>query len=455
MRKDCMVKNNNRIGNIAGTILGMGIALLAAQAVSAGNPINLQECMNLAIKNNALLQVAELNRNQFDTKTTQAKAQQLPTVGISGVYTHLGKVTSFSIPLGPGGAMKTIKFGTPENVNVNAKLQMPLFTWGRISGTVALAKAGRALSDIQGKQELFNVTDQVLRAYYAVLLNREVIRVYETTLERAEKQVQTAEKRFKTGNASNLERLRAKMQWTNASGSLSEAKSNHAKSMLFLAKTIGVADTHFTVTGAFAREPFQSEENDLINRAMAGRSELGMLSVQKVIQENSFRVARSGDKPNLYVFSGYSVQNGFNPMEPNKFIENWNAGVQLSIPLFDGFLTRHKTEEARIELKKTALQEKELHDLIRLQVRQTLIGLRQAEDKMTAQTENIEVSREALKTAEIQYENGVISSLDLIDFQQALTQSELLYTQALFNHIMTKLDLCKAVGDYHWFESSL
>ncbi len=449
------MKNNNLLRNCVRTMRSLGIVLLTAQTVFAGKYMNLQECMKLAIENNALLQVAEMNRNQAEIKTAQAKAQQLPSVGVNGLYTHLGKVTSFSIPLGPGGAMKTIKFGTPENVNVNAKLQLPLFTWGRISGTVAVARAGRTLSDLQKKQELFNVTDQVLRAYYAVLLNREVIHVYETTLERAVKQAQTAEKRFQTGNASNLERLRAKLQMTNASSSLAEAKSNHSKSMLFLAKTIGVSDTQFTITGAFVREPFQSEESDLISRAMDNRSELGMLLAQKVVQENALRIARSGDKPNLYVFSGYSVQNGFNPMEPNKFVENWNAGVQLSIPLFDGYLTKHKTEETRIELKKTALQEKELQDLIRLQVRQTLISLRQAEDKMTAQAGNIDVSREALKTAEIQYENGVVSSLDLIDFQQALTQSELLYTQALFNRILTELDLCKSVGDYQWFESAL
>lgn len=446
-----MNKRKNKqtaIGWIAGIIL-------TVQAVFAQKPLDLRECFRLAVKHNAMLQVAELVRNQSELKTAQARSQRLPSLGINGLYTHLGKVTSFSIPIGPGGSLRSINFGTPENVNVSAKLQMPLFTWGRIGAAIAAARAGRTMADIQKKLELFNVTDQVLRAYYAVLLNRQIILVYKTALERAEKQVQTAEKRFQTGNASNLERLRAKVQRTNSASSLTEAGGNLAKSMLFLSKTIGAEDTNYTVAGVIAFEPFRGDESELIDKAVAGRSEPGMLAAQKIMQENSIRMARSGDKPNLVAFSGYSVQNGFNPMEPDKFVENWNAGVQLSIPLFDGFLTKNKTQDARLELKKTELQTREVNDLIRLQVRQSLLSLKLAEDRMAAQAQNIDMSKEALKTAEIQYQNGVIASLDLIDFQQALTQSELLYTQALFNHIMAKLELCKAVGDYHWFENLL
>jgi HAE1 family hydrophobic/amphiphilic exporter-1 len=437
------------------TILWIAALLVAARTATAQKSLNIQDCLDLAVRHNAVLQVADLNRTQSDAKVSEAKSQIWPSLGISGVYTHMGKVTSFSVPLGPGGAMKTFKFGTPENVNVAAKLQMSLFTWGRIGNTVAMAAAGRTLVSVQRKQELLNVTDQVLRAFYAVLLNREVIRVQESGVERSDRQVATAEKRFHAGNASNLELLRAKVQLTNARSALVEAKSNLAKSMLFLAKTLGAEDTAFTVAGTFAREPFEAEEADLIARSLAGRTELAILAAQMGMQKNAIRVAQSGNKPSLYAFSGYTVQNGFNLMEPTKFVENWNAGVQLSIPLFDGFYTRNKTDEARIDLKKTEIQERDFRDFIGMQVRQSLISLKLAEDKMTAQAQNIELSKEALNTAEQQYSNGLISSLDLTDIQQALTQSELLYSQALFNHITTKLDLCKAVGDYHWFESAL
>ena len=452
-----MAKKKNDPPGLAPVWLGAGITLvlLGFHPAFAQKTLNLADCLGLAMKRSVPLQVAELVGIQSDAKTAQAKAQIWPSVGITGIYTHLGKVSSFSIPMGPGGESRTFKFGTPENVNVSAKLQIPLFTWGRIGNTVAMARAGRVLASVQQRQERLNVTDQVLRAYYAVLVNRDIIRVQESGVERAARQARTAEKRFQSGNASNLELLRAGVQLTNARSGLNEAKGNFAKSMLFLARTVGAEDTAFAVTGILAREPFEAAEEDLIAEALAGRAELGVLAAQMDLQKHSIRVVRSGDKPNLYAFTGYSVQNGFNPMEPDKFVDNWNAGVQLSIPLFDGFYARHKTDEARIDLKKTEMQVEDLRDFIRMQMRQSLINLQLADDRITAQARNIDLSKEALKTAELQYENGLISSLDLTDIQLSLTQSELLYTQALFNHIMTKLDLCRTVGDYRWFEAAL
>jgi outer membrane protein len=427
--------------------------VLSAQTIFAQKTLDLQECLKSAFQRNTALKVADLSWSQSNEKIGEAKSILWPSLGISGSYTHLGKVISFNMPI--GNEIRTIKFGTSDKVTMDAKLQVPLFTWGRIGGTVAVAKAGMMLTDTQRKQEKSNVTDQVLRSYYAVLMSREVILVRSSGRDRAAKQAQTAENRFQTGSASNMDRLRAQMQLNSAEDALAEARGNLNKSLLVLGKTIGVDDTALSVSGSFSLKPFKADEEDLVARAFQGRKELGIMSALMEIQRNSIRIAQSGNKPNLYAFSGYGVQNGFNLMEPDKFVDNWNAGLQLSIPLFDGFNTKHKSEEAKIDLKKTEIQDRDLRDLIRMQVRQALLSIKLAEDNRTAQARNIDLSKEALKTAEIQYANGVISSLDLIDIQQVLTQSELLYNQALFNRILTELDLCKSVGDYRWFESAL
>jgi outer membrane protein TolC len=431
----------------------IAVAALAVQAAFAQKTLTLEDCLKSAFERNPTLRMAELNWSQSGEKIGEARALALPTLGITGSYTHLGKITSFTMPV--GNEMRTIKFGTSDKVTVDAKLQVPLFTWGRIGATLAAAKAAGTLTDTQRKQERLNVTDQVLRSYYAVLMNRETIRVRETGLNRSRRQLQAAEKRFQAGTASGIDRLRAQVQLTSAENALADARGNLKKSLLSLGKTVGVDDTTLSVSGSFERGAFQADEEDLVSRAIRERKEIDLLAAQMDMQRNAVRIASSGNKPNLYAFSGWGVQNGFNLMEPDKFIDNWNAGLQLSIPMFDGFNARHKAEGAKIDLKKTEIQDRDLRDLIRLQVRQALLSLRLAEDDRTAQARNIDLSKEALKTAELQYAGGVISSLDLIDIQQVLTQSELSYNQALFNRIVTELDLCKAVGNYGWFESAL
>ena len=90
-----------------------------------------------------------------------------------------------------------------------------------------------------------------------------------------------------------------------------------------------------------------------------------------------------------------------------------------------------------------------------MQIRQTFVTIRQAEQKIHNQEENIKLAKEAYAVAEKQFRHGLVSSLEVSDARQTLNQSELLRTQAVFNHIMAKLDLCKAIEDYTWFEPSL
>ncbi len=61
------------------------------------------------------------------------------------------------------------------------------------------------------------------------------------------------------------------------------------------------------------------------------------------------------------------------------------------------------------------------------------------------------LAKEALQVAEKQYRDGLISSIEVLDAQHTLSQSELLRTQAIFNHIMTKVDLCRVMENYSWF----
>ncbi|UCE08450.1 MAG: TolC family protein, partial [bacterium] len=263
------------------------------------------------------------------------------------------------------------------------------------------------------------------------------------------------EKRFASGLVPKLELLRAQVQLKNSQSSMEEAQSNLTKSKIFLAKIIGRDDENISITGTFSYESVSIDEENLITRAQKIRSDLKILQLQQEINQNQIKLARSGNKLNFFLFSNYTVQNGFDPMDPDRFIDNWNVGVQVSLPLFDGFVTSHKVQQARLQFQTVQLQEQEIRDLIRLQVRQALITMKQSEHKIANQQQNITLAKEALQVAETQYQNGLVSSLEVLDAQQTLSQSELMHTQASFNHIMAKLDLSRAIEDYSWFESNL
>ncbi len=169
------------------------------------NALTLEDCLQLAFQNSRMLQVADISMDIAVQQISESKAQQLPAISLSGIYTRIGKITSFTIPMGQAGEPRKFQFGTPNRVNVDLKLQMPVFTWGRISSLIDISKVGRSMAEVQRRQQKVNITDQVLRAYYAVLLNEEIIRLRQASVKRAESHLQVAQDRFNAGVVPRLE----------------------------------------------------------------------------------------------------------------------------------------------------------------------------------------------------------------------------------------------------------
>ncbi|OQX84589.1 hypothetical protein B6D60_09035 [candidate division KSB1 bacterium 4484_87] len=435
-------------------IIFFSVLLLSFSFAFAQAKLRLDDCLKLAFSKSHLLKASGYSVQSAKAALAESRAQRLPSLTLSSMYTRIGKITSFSIPMG-AGETKKFQFGTPNRVSVDLKLQLPLFTWGRVSSTIELAQAGASLSQLQQHQQRLSLTAQVLQGYYAVLLNEEVIRLHESNVERAQHHFDVSKKKFDAGIAPRLQMMQAEVQLKNARTQLQDARGNLQKSLIFMGKLIGKGAEKIVLADSIRYEAVDFDEGKLIETALAHRSDLEGLRLRQQMSQSQMRLANSGNKPSLFFFSGYNVTNGFDPMDPDKFVDNYNAGVQLAFPLFDGFATNKKVAQARLDYEALLEQEKEAKENIKLQMQEAIIALRQAEAKIAAQKENIRLARETLKTAEIQYRDGLVASLDVLDAQQMLNQAELLHVQAIFNHIMAKLAICRATEDFSWFEVAL
>ncbi len=435
------------------TIIRRAISFLFLLPVllPAQQALTLEECLQTAFANSNLLRQADFFLAAAEERRLQNVSRRLPTVSARGSYLRVGKVSSFSIPMGPGGALREFRFGTPNRVNADLNLGLPLFSWGRINRQIEAATLGVDLSRQDRRQKALEVTDQVLRAYYSILLNQEAIAAAEKQLERAEAIAESARRRYASGHAAKLELLRAEVQATNACTQLDEARAALEKSNLWLAKVIGRPEEQVRAVGTLPFSPVVVDVEELINRTLE-RPDVKMVRLQQDILRRQSQVIAASLRPMLTGVAAYSVQNGFSPMNPDEFVDNWNVGVQLSLPLFDGGLTRHQVQETEKQIAALYVQEQEIREQLVVQIRQAFLTLTTAEQKAAVQQQNIVAAREALESAEQQYAAGRISSLDLIAAQQALAEAELLYLRALFAHLNAKLDLCRAAGDYTLFD---
>jgi outer membrane protein TolC len=427
--------------------------LLSARLAGAVERLTLSQCLGNAFAADRTLKSAALQIKSAEEQQGANAAQRWPSLALTSGYTRIGEISSFSFPM--NGRMTTLQFGTHNRVTLDLRSQMPLFTWWKLSNSIALAEQNTASSRLQAGQSRTALTDQVLRAFYAVLLNQAILNILHTNIERASRYAEISRRRFEAGQLSKLELLRAEVQLKNEQNGLQSAQGNLDKSIIYLAKTVGHPDSIIFAEGRLEPDAVQMDEAGIISRALQHRNDLLQLQLRRQISSRQAELVASADKPSVFMFAGYNVSNGFNPMQPDQFIDNWNVGVQISWPLFDGFATRRNVQTARINQQVAALQEEELAGLITMQIRQALVGIRQAESSIASQTGNLALAEEALKLAQTQFENGFSSSLELLDAQKALAQIELARVQAIFNHLMARIDLCRAMGNYEMFGEDL
>ncbi|RPI00317.1 MAG: TolC family protein [Calditrichaeota bacterium] len=428
------------------------LLLLAPLMLRSQTALTVEECLREAFKSNNLLRMADINIQIAQEKAAQSENQRMPSLNAKGAFLRFGKISSFSIPMGPAGAMQEFKFGALNRINGDISMMMPLMTWGRINTQIKMANLNIEISRLDRRQRAIEVSDQVLRAAYSVLISREVIAANKIQCDRAHKNLESTEKRFSSGHAAKLEKLRAEVQATNAVTMLDDAVNSYEKSTIWLAKVVGREGEQLSIQGELIFRSATVDIDSLIDRALAQRLDLQILRLQQILLERQSEITEKTLRPSLTGLASYSVQNGFSPLAPEEFVDNWNIGVQLSFPLFDGGITSHRVQETLHQISSFQLQEREIKETISVQIRQSALSLQQAEQKYWLQQKNGDLAREALESAEQQYAQGLISSLDLITAEQALAESELMVLRALYTHTIAKLDLCRAVGDYTLYD---
>ena len=124
----------------------------------------------------------------------------------------------------------------------------------------------------------------------------------------------------------------------------------------------------------------------------------------------------------------------------------WNFGFAINFPIFDGFATRATVQQAQSGLKQTQLAKQQLIDVIELEVRRMYLNLLETKALIEVQRETVKQAQERVRLANLRYENGMITSVELTDAQLALAQAEVNRLQSTHDYVVGIARLEKAIG---------
>ncbi|HIB90006.1 TPA: TolC family protein [Candidatus Poribacteria bacterium] len=405
----------------------------------------LEESIQLAEKNNLQIRSVKKKLKQVKKEERIAKPFALPSISFTGNYTYFGELAKNVLPpFLPGAEPVEVTFGAHRNFQAGLAFRQPLFASGRHLYTYQSVKLNVQVAEEELKAQRNQLNFDVAQAFYGLLATMEFVKVSQSVVDLAEQQLSISQKLFDSGTSTNFDVLRAKVQLANAKSELIRAKNAilTAKDAFKNLLNIDQQDA-IGIQGDFNLPTIKLDLDQLIQTATKNRSELNRLNYVRQISEKEVARVKTNARPSLSLFSNYQLDENEKLSKMNRV---WNIGLSLNYPIFDGLVTKALVQRAELNVEQLALQEEQTHDLIKFEVRSACLKLMEVQTLIEVQKETIEQAKEGVRLANLQYENGLITSVQLTDAQLALTQAKISRLLSLRDYAVGYANLQKAVG---------
>ncbi len=406
----------------------------------SGN-LSLREALSAAMEFNLTLQQERQERELARGRIQQSYAEVLPSLDLSADYLRRDREMGST----QNGSYNPTRY--EDQYSAGLKLTQPLFN-GHVGPALRSGRLYRQWVETGIRQAEEDVRYEVTRAYYTALLSAHLLEVNVAALETAERQLADTKARRSQGMASNYDELRAQVEVSNFRAQVLQARNHKDVARTALFRLIGASpESTVTLTDSI---PMVTEEiplNQALATALECRADLAEAEYAVRMQQESVNNTRGRYLPEI---SGYALQEWANPdphdSSSDVWGDEWQAGVQANLPLFDGLDRRGALLQERAKLKQAEVALQDTEEKVFSQIRQLVLSLKTAEEFANSQSQNLETAREALRLVETGLNEGQNTPVEVMDARQALTTASANYYQSIFDHAMARVSLQKAMG---------
>jgi HAE1 family hydrophobic/amphiphilic exporter-1 len=289
----------------------------------------------------------------------------------------------------------------------------------------------------------------VAASYYDILLARTLHEIARQNLEQKDRHYDEARKKFALGVATDYDVLAGKVEVDNA-----RPAAIRTENLIQIARErfrflMGIGDREVDARGKLEtviREFPKYEE--AVEMAWRRRPEVSDYYHRIEIAKQLVKIANAGDKPRMDLKGGFGWKNLDMGEDFQQTGSNWNVGLFVTYPLFDGLRTRGKVAVAKSDLSSLRIEEARVKDSIAVQVRDACNAVKEAGEIVKALSGTVTQAERLLYMAEKGYEYGVKTKLDVDDAQLNLVQ-------ARGNLARARRDYLVALVNLEWVKGTL
>lgn len=430
------------------------VAFLAlARGLSAQSPtrLTLVQAMQLAAHQGAGPVVARLEAEQARQRVRTVRSRLLPSLSVDAAQTgRTINTATFGIdfpsepgqpPLfDPNGEV----IGPVRLLDLRAHGTMVLFDWSAILGVRSAATAAEG-SEAEADFAAETAALSAANIFLQVQRNEAVVaaRLADSTL--ADSLLGIARAQFEAGSAVRLDVTRAQSQAAALRADLIAARSARDRSHLQLRHAIGVpADTTLELSDSLpiALEDATRSDAEIVSQALQHRPDIRAASAALGAAQQSLSAEQATRLPTLEAFGTYgAIGTG-----TNHLLGTYDWGIQVTLPIFNGFERESRIAEMRARAGALAVQRQDLLDRVALDVRSARLDLSAAEEQVDAARNRRRLAEQEVIEARERFQNGLAGNADVVSALLSLDQARTSEIDAITAERSAAVSLAYAMG---------
>ena len=485
-----------RLLSVCCWLLAVGISPVEAQRV-----LSLDSCRAMALRNNKQMSVQRVKQEVAKNLRKSARTKYLPHVSAAGGYLYTSKEISLlsdeskdklsnlgtngvnqlqtglasampvlsalfggTVPVtsmmnGMAGTLNQIGQGIVDELHTDTRhmfggailVTQPVFMGGAIVAMNKIADIGEEMAANSADARRQETLYQIDQAYWQVVSLRHKQKLAEGFLGLVKKLDGDVQKMIREGVATRSEGLSVSVKVNEAEMAVMKVNDGLTLSKMLLCQLCGLpVDEQVTLADeekeeiVVTGEARTAAQTDMM---LSNRPELKMLQNVVDISHQTTNLLKAGNLPQVMLVGGYSVSNPnvYNGFQ-RKFSGAWNVAVLMRIPIWNWGDVAYKVRAAKGAATIATLELEEAREKMELQLSQSNFRVNEADKKLELAKTSRQKAEENLRTANLGFQEGVISSTTVMEAQTAWLQAQSQYIDAEIDVQLSRVNLQKSLG---------
>ena len=369
------------------------------------------------------------------------------------LYDQLSPMTQAAVdesfsgqPNGGDSGEQGVAFFLRNNFTASVSLDAMIFD-GSYFVALEAAREYRKYTKREFATKARDVENATIEAYLPVLLLQENVELLDKNIRNLNQVLFETKALYKEGFAEQLDIDRQELSLSNLKIERQNLLRQKEVALSNLKNTIGYPlDQPLVVADDLDEMTLEAQRLMAMEAKPEQRAEVALLDQAIQMNELNIKLNKAGYLPSLRAFGTAQQQYQGNDFETGFWAPAAFVGLNLNVPIFDGFNKKAKIERARLDLEKVRNQREDLLRGLKLEVSNARTNYENAEQRMRSQEKNLDLAERIYETAQIKYREGVGSSLEVTQAEQSLYTTQSNYMQAMYDLLLAKERLEMALG---------